>query len=250
MQARRIATQPSRWQCCASRRRHGAERCACAQRAAACPASPSEGTADLDHETRPISGPRRRARRLRARDAPAALTGSSIRVLAAWAADGQQLRLELRHGSLASPSSWTASGASQAPLAWRRSCQRTRRRSSLPKGQLRLGAWYHSQTPEHTRRLGDLRLECRADLYGGGLRCGLKPPAFVLPRSSDLCCCGLCGVARSYVGIYADVPVFTRPAHGSLEAGRRPPRTPTTSCSSDAGGVGEIALRPRLALLH
>lgn len=61
--------------------------------------------------------------------------------------------------------------------------------------------------PPHTRRLGDLRLECKVDLAGtgAGLATGVKSPSFyVLAAVSDPC------MSRSvYYGWIADEPIFS-----------------------------------------
>ena len=139
-----------------------------------------EGTANLDRETRPISDlvdaldvfERERRRLLR--------RPSSHPWLARLeAADEQQLRLELRHGSHREPIGAGRPRRFAVPLAWRQLPAGRRRPQFAAQRSARWGVDIRSPgLPEHTRRLGDLRLECRADLYGGGLMRGLKPPAF------------------------------------------------------------------------
>ncbi|MBA4216270.1 MAG: hypothetical protein C0460_02950 [Methylibium sp.] len=113
--------------------------------------------------------------------------------------------LELRHGSVREPILLDALGRFAIPADWRQLPADAIVRSRLPDGRL---AWMVDVRtpglPEHTRRLGDLRLECRADLYGGALQRGIKPPAFyALRATTDIC-------ANSLVtyGFYADEPVF------------------------------------------
>lgn len=94
-----------------------------------------EGTANLDRETRPISDLVDALdvfERERARLAPQAQF--RIRVLARLeAADEQQLRLELRHGSHREPIELDGLGRFAVPLAWRQLPADAVVRSSLPK---------------------------------------------------------------------------------------------------------------------
>ena len=78
-------------------------------------------------------------------------------------------------------------------------------RSNRPDGSL---AWSLEVTHEgddaHERRLGDLREECRLDLYAAVLARGIKPPAFYAMKAvMDICTSRLIGW-----GTYADHPVF------------------------------------------
>lgn len=113
--------------------------------------------------------------------------------------------LELRHGTVREPIALDALGRFTVPPAWRDLPAGAVVRSRLLDGRL---AWAVDVRtpglPEHTRRLGDLRLECRADLYGGALMRGVKPPAFyALRAASDICASRLVAL-----GFFADEPVF------------------------------------------
>lgn len=113
--------------------------------------------------------------------------------------------LELRHGGVREPIALDALGRLAIPPAWRQLPPDAIVRSRLLDGRL---AWMVDVRtpglPGHTRRLGDLRLECRADLYGGALARGVKPPAFYAARAvTDLCTSSLINY-----GFYADQPVF------------------------------------------
>lgn len=119
-------------------------------------------------------------------------------------ADG--IALELRHGQVREPIALDALGRFSIPPAWRQLPKDAVVRSKLLDGRL---AWMVDVRtpglPAHTRRLGDLRLECRADLYGGNLLRGLKPPAYyALRATTDVCMSTLIAY-----GFFADEPVFT-----------------------------------------
>lgn len=113
--------------------------------------------------------------------------------------------LELRHGGVREPIVLDALGRFSLPAEWRSLPREAIVRSHLLDGRL---AWAVDvrtpDLPEGTRRLGDLRLECRADLYGGALARGIKPPAFyALRAASDICMSRLVTL-----GFFADRPVF------------------------------------------
>jgi hypothetical protein len=113
--------------------------------------------------------------------------------------------LELRHGRVREPIELDALGRFAIPSIWRQLPPDAVVRCRLLDGRL---AWAVDVRtpglPEHTRRLGDLRLECRADLYGGALQRGIKPPAFyALRASTDVCMSRLVNY-----GFFADEPVF------------------------------------------
>lgn len=113
--------------------------------------------------------------------------------------------LELRHGSAREPIALDALGRFAIPPEWRQLPPDAIVRSRLLDGRL---AWMVDVRtpglPANTRRLGDLRLECRADLYGGSLARGIKPPAYYAARAiTDVCS----GQLIDY-GFYADQPVF------------------------------------------
>ncbi|MCE4553187.1 hypothetical protein [Pelomonas cellulosilytica] len=113
--------------------------------------------------------------------------------------------LELRHGDQREPVVLDALGRFAIPRAWRQLPPDAIVRSPLPAGRL---AWaVDVRTPDlapDTRRLGDLRLECRADLYGGALARGIKPPTFYALRVvSDVCTS-----RQVQVGFFTDRPVW------------------------------------------
>ncbi|MFG6486974.1 hypothetical protein ACG04R_09845 [Roseateles sp. BYS78W] len=113
--------------------------------------------------------------------------------------------LELRHGSAREPIAIDALGRFAIPPAWRALPPDAIVRSHLLSGRL---AWAVDVRtpglPDDTRRLGDLRLECRADLYGGALMRGIKPPAFYAARAvTDICMSSLVAY-----GFFADRPMF------------------------------------------
>lgn len=113
--------------------------------------------------------------------------------------------LELRHGSVREPIAVDALGRFAIPPEWRALPPGTVVRSHVLDGRL---AWAVDVRtpglPDNTRRLGDLRLECRADLYGGALQRGIKPPAFyALRAATNICMSGLVNL-----GFFADRPVF------------------------------------------
>lgn len=113
--------------------------------------------------------------------------------------------LELRHGAVREPIELDALSRFPIPPAWRTLPADAIVRSRLTQGRL---AWAVDVRtpglPAGTRRLGDLRLACRADLYGGALQRGLKPPAFyALRAATDVCASRLVNV-----GFFADEPVF------------------------------------------
>lgn len=122
--------------------------------------------------------------------------------------------LELRHGSVREPIALDALGRFAIPAAWRQLPHDAVVRSRLLDGRLAWAVDVRSPgLPENTRRLGDLRLECRVDLYGGALARGIKPPAFYAARAAmDVCTSRLINY-----GFYADGPVF---AASIAEAGR------------------------------
>ena len=122
--------------------------------------------------------------------------------------------LELRHGGVREPITLDALGRFAVPPEWRALPADAVVRSRLLDGRL---AWAVDVRtpglPEHARRLGDLRLECRADLYGGALMRGIKPPAFYALRAvSDIC-----ASSQLSYGFFADGPVFSAQVS---EAGR------------------------------
>lgn len=113
--------------------------------------------------------------------------------------------LELRHGGVREPIALDSLGRFIIPPEWRALPADAVVRSRLLDGRL---AWAVDVRtpglPADTRRLGDLRLECRADLYGGALARGIKPPAFYAMRAaSDVCTSRLVNY-----GFFADRPVF------------------------------------------
>jgi len=116
-----------------------------------------------------------------------------------------QPALELRHGAVREPLALDALGRFAIPAGWRELPPDALVRSRLPAGRL---AWAVDvrtpDLPEHTRRLGDLRLECRADLYGGALARGIKPPAFYALRAAT----DVCMSSQVTVGFFADQAVF------------------------------------------
>jgi hypothetical protein len=78
-------------------------------------------------------------------------------------------------------------------------------RSNRPDGSL---AWSvevtHEGDGEHIRRLGDLRQECRLDLYAASLARGVKTPSFyAMKAATNLCASKLVGWMA-----YAERPVF------------------------------------------
>lgn len=113
--------------------------------------------------------------------------------------------LELRHGGVREPIALDGLGRFAIPPAWRQLPSDAVVRSRLLEGRL---AWVVDVRtpglPEHTRRLGDLRLECRADLYGGGLQRGFKPPAFYALRAVT----DICASRQIAYGFFADDAVF------------------------------------------
>ncbi|MBI3349751.1 MAG: hypothetical protein HY020_21390 [Burkholderiales bacterium] len=123
--------------------------------------------------------------------------------------------LELRHGGVREPMVLDALGRFAIPPEWRALPAGAVVRSRLPDGRL---AWTVDVRtpglPDDTRRLGDLRLECRADLYGGALARGIKPPAFYALRAVT----DLCMSSQVTLGFFADRPVF---AAQVSEGGRR-----------------------------
>ena len=124
--------------------------------------------------------------------------------------------LELHHGTVREPITLDELGRFAIPPAWRALPAGAVVRSRLPDGRL---AWAVDVRtpglPAHTRRLGDLRLECRTDLYGGALQRGLKPPAFyALRAATDVCTSRLVNF-----GFFADEPVFAaQVSHGGRHA--------------------------------
>lgn len=120
--------------------------------------------------------------------------------------DAATLRAELRHGTQREPIELDALGRFAVPPRWRTLPEGAVVRASLPEARV---AWAVDVRtpglPAHARRLGDLRLECRADLYGGGLMRGLKPPAFYVLRAAA----DLCSSSQITFSFYADAPVFT-----------------------------------------
>ena len=113
--------------------------------------------------------------------------------------------LELRHGTVREPIALDALSRFPVPPAWRALPADAVVRSRLLDGRL---AWMVDVrtpgVPEGSRRLGDLRLECRADLYGGALIRAVKPPAFYALRAvTDICASGQINYLFS-----ADRPVF------------------------------------------
>jgi hypothetical protein len=97
--------------------------------------------------------------------------------------------LELRHGTVREPIAIDALGRFIVPLAWRELPDDAIVRSPLLDGRL---AWMVDvRTPgvaEGSRRLGDLRLECRAELHGGNLVRGVRTPGFYALRAfTDVC---------------------------------------------------------------
>ena len=123
--------------------------------------------------------------------------------------------LELRHGSVREPITLDALGRFTVPATWRELPSDAIVRSRLLQGRL---AWTVDvrtpSLPPGTRRLGDVRLECRADLYGGALARGIKPPAFYAARAAT----DVCASRLIHFGFFADEPVF---AVDITEAGRR-----------------------------
>lgn len=113
--------------------------------------------------------------------------------------------LELRHDGVREPIAVDALGRFAIPPEWRSLPPGAVVRSRLLDGRLAWGADVRTPgLPENTRRLGDLRLECRADLYGGALQRGVKPPAFyALRAATDICTSSLV-----HLGFFADGPVF------------------------------------------
>lgn len=113
--------------------------------------------------------------------------------------------LELRHGSVREPIAVDALGRFAIPTAWRTLPADAIVRSPLLSGRL---AWAVDVRtpglPDNARRLGDLRLECRADLYGGALARGIKPPAFYAMRAAM----DVCTSRQISYGFFADQPVF------------------------------------------
>jgi hypothetical protein len=127
----------------------------------------------------------------------------------------EQPALELRHGSVREPIAIDALGRFTVPPAWRALPPDAIVRSRLLVGRL---AWAVDVRtpglPDSARRLGDLRLECRADLYGGALARGIKPPAFyALKALTDVCTS-----SQVAYGFFADQPVF---AAQIVDGGRR-----------------------------
>lgn len=124
--------------------------------------------------------------------------------------------LELRHGAVREPIALDELGRFDVPPTWRTLAAGAVVRSRLPAGRL---AWAVDVRtpglPAGTRRLGDLRLECRADLYGGALQRGVKPPAFyALRAATDVCMSRLVNL-----GFFADQPVFAAQVrHGGRSA--------------------------------
>lgn len=116
-----------------------------------------------------------------------------------------QPALELRHDGVREPITIDAMGRFAVPPAWRKLRADAIVRSPLLAGRL---AWTVDVRtpglPDHARRLGDLRLECRADLYGGALARGIKPPAFYAMRAVT----DLCTSSQVVFGFFADQPVF------------------------------------------
>jgi hypothetical protein len=113
--------------------------------------------------------------------------------------------LELRHGGVREPIALDALGRFTIPPEWRVLPGNAVVRSRLLAGRL---AWAVDVRtpglPDNTRRVGDLRLECRADLYGGALARGVKPPAFyALKAVTDICMSN-----QVVLGFFADRPVF------------------------------------------
>ena len=150
--------------------------------------------------------------RERARYAPAA----ELRVRVLPRRDLADLpALELRHGTLREPIALDALGRFVIPPTWRALPADAIVRSRLLDGRL---AWMVDVRtpglPERSRRLGDLRLECRADLHGGDLVRGIRLPAFYALRPfTDLC------TSRQITYLFsADWPVF---AAQLSEGGRR-----------------------------
>jgi len=124
--------------------------------------------------------------------------------------------LELRHGAVRDPIAVDALGRFAIPSAWRSLPPGAYVRSRLLAGRL---AWAVDVRtpglPENSRRLGDLRLECRADLYGGALVRGIKPPAFYALRALT----DVCSSSQIAYGFFADQPVFAaRITSGSRRA--------------------------------
>lgn len=117
----------------------------------------------------------------------------------------EQPELELRHGSVREPIVLDALGRFTVPAAWRQLPPDAVVRSKLLSGHL---AWMVDVRtpglPAHTRRVGDLRLACRADLYGGALARGIKPPAFYVMRAAT----NVCQSSQVVFGFFADEPVF------------------------------------------
>lgn len=113
--------------------------------------------------------------------------------------------LELRHGRVREPLALDALGRFAIPPAWRALPADAIVRSPLLVGRL---AWAVDVRtpglPDDARRLGDLRLECRADLYGGALARGIKPPAFYAMRAVT----DLCTSSQVVYGFFADRPTF------------------------------------------
>lgn len=113
--------------------------------------------------------------------------------------------LELRHGHVREPITLDTLGRFAIPPAWRSLPADAIVRSPLLSGRL---AWAVDVRtpglPDDVRRLGDLRLECRADLYGGALARGIKPPAFYAMRAVT----DLCTSSQVVYGFFADRPAF------------------------------------------
>lgn len=124
--------------------------------------------------------------------------------------EAEAIALELRHGHTRMPIALDALGRFSIPPDWRQLPKDAVVRSPLPLGRL---SWMVDVRtpglPAHSRRLGDLRLECRADLYGGNLMRGLKPPAYYALRAST----DVCSSTLIAYGFFADAPVFTARIH-------------------------------------
>lgn len=113
--------------------------------------------------------------------------------------------LELRHGAVREPIALDALGRFTVPPSWLALPDGAIVRSPLLAGRLAWGVDVRTPgLPDNARRLGDLRLECRADLYGGALVRGIKPPAFyALKALTDVC-----SSSQVAYGFFADQPVF------------------------------------------
>jgi hypothetical protein len=114
--------------------------------------------------------------RLYARLAPA----DADRVVLDWVAGDERRRVPLDdHLRFVIDPAWTAPGAPRDALL----------QTNLPEGALAWKIEVRSPgTGDAERRLGDLRLECEADMFHGNLQRGIRTPsAAIMSAEGDLC---------------------------------------------------------------